>query len=240
MARPLFFLSMHLLTAFLRPFFYLLYHPLAWSYDLISATVSLGRWQCWVRTVMPYLKGPRLLELGPGPGHLQLSLRALGNAPQATQPRLVFGMDASRQMSHLASKRLHRNGHTQLNLTRGLAQALPFLDGSFQSVVSTFPSEYIFDPITLTESWRILAPGGRLVVLPAAWITGQHLTERWAAGLFCLTGQAPQGAFETIQNRLKEPFEQAGFHVTIEHLEVNSSVVMIILASKPTHPGNPN
>src|SRR6266545_6817971 len=61
-------------TGFMRLFFRLLYHPFAWSYDLVAATVSLGRWKGWVKTATGLLTGPRVLELGFGPGHMQTYL----------------------------------------------------------------------------------------------------------------------------------------------------------------------
>ena len=108
------------LTHFLRIFFHLLYHPFAWSYDLVAWTVSLGRWKDWVKSVVPFIEGTRVLELGHGPGHLQRILRDLN--------LLTVGLDESRQMGNLAKKRLVQSGYTQPRLVRGLAQSLPFPD----------------------------------------------------------------------------------------------------------------
>jgi len=57
-------------------------------------------------------------------------------------------------------------------------------------VAATFPSEYIFEPQTLAEIRRVLRPGGKLVIIPSAWITGQGWLEQLAAELFRVTGQA--------------------------------------------------
>ena len=78
---------------FLRFFFHQLYHGFAWTYDFVAASVSIGRWRGWVLTALPYLEGPRVLELGHGPGHLQLALFESGLAP--------LGLDASRQNLYL-------------------------------------------------------------------------------------------------------------------------------------------
>lgn len=215
---------MHPLAGLLRFIFHLLYHPFAWTYDLVSATVSLGRWQDWVRTVVPFIKGTRVLELGHGPGHLQRLLLNRGV--------LAVGLDESRQMGRLAKRRLSDSGYTQFSLSRGLAQAIPFPAETFDTVLSTFPSNYIFEPSTLMEVDRTLKNGGRFIVLPVAWITGNKLMERYAAGLFRVTGQAPSEPVEIVIERLKQPFMEAGFEVKIEQVEVKSSLVLIVIAEK--------
>jgi ubiquinone/menaquinone biosynthesis C-methylase UbiE len=215
---------MNIIRCFMRLFFYLLYHPFAWSYDFVAWTVSLGRWRDWVKSVVPFIGGTRVLELGHGPGHLQRILLDMG--------LLAVGLDESRQMGTLAKKCLSRVGYTQAKITRGLAQSLPFPDGSFDTIVASFPSEYIFDTQTLVEAYRVLHNGGRLIVLPAAWITGQKLMERFAAGLFRVTGQVPTDPIDIIRERLKQPFGEVGFRVKIEQVEVQSSLVLIIIAEK--------
>jgi ubiquinone/menaquinone biosynthesis C-methylase UbiE len=215
---------MNIIRCFMRLFFYLLYHPFAWSYDFVAWTVSLGRWKDWVTSVLPYIQGTRVLELGHGPGHLQRILLDLN--------LLVVGLDESRQMGLLVKNRLEHAGYTQSKLTRGLAQSLPFSAGSFDTVVASFPSEYIFDMQTLAEAHRVLNNGGRFLVLPAAWITGQKLMERFAAGLFRVTGQVPSDPVEVISERLKEPFAEVGFRVKIERVEVKSSLVLTVIAEK--------
>ncbi len=98
-------------------FYQLLYHNLAWTYDLVSAMVSIGRWKDWIHAAMPHLHGERILELGFGPGHLQVAL-----ARQGTQP---FGLDESSQMARQAYRRLNRE-HLPAALMQGYAQHLPF------------------------------------------------------------------------------------------------------------------
>ena len=215
---------MHPLAGLLRFIFHLLYHPFAWSYDIVAAIVSLGRWQDWIRTVVPFIEGPRVLELGHGPGHLQRILLSRG--------LFVVGLDESRQMGSLAKKRLSGSDYTQPNLLRGVAQAIPFPTEAFDTVLSTFPSNYIFDPSTLLEVHRTLKNGGRFIVLPVALIIGNKPMERYAAGLFRVTGQAPSEPVEIVSERLKQPFLQTGFEVKIEQVEVKSSLVLIVIAEK--------
>ena len=215
---------MQLLTRFLHIFFHLLYHSFAWPYDLVAWTVSLGRWKDWGKSVIPFIEGTRVLELGHGPGHLQRLLRDLN--------LFAVGLDESRQMGYLTKRCLSFNGYAQANLVRGLAQSLPFPTGSFDTVISTFPSEYIFEQSTLLEARRVLTNSGRFIVLPAAWITGNKLMERYAAGLFRVTGQTPSEPIEIISKRLKKPFDEVGFEVKVEQVEVKSSLVLIMIGTK--------
>lgn len=214
-------LSARLISPFLKIFFRLLYHEFAWSYDLVAASVSLGLWKRWVFSVIPYLNGPRVLELGFGPGHLQTALAHLDI--------FSIGLDESRQMAGMAFRRMMRIGFNPL-LINGYAHFLPFPSSSFHQVIATFPSEYIIKPETLAEIYRILYPGGCLVILPFAWITGEDLLHRLAAALFHFTGEAPDW-----DNALLKPFHQAGFYTRLETKTIDKSKVIIILAEKP-HP----
>ena len=224
----------------LRFFFHLLYHPLAFAYDLVAATVSLGRWKDWVLSVMPFIRGDRILEIGHGPGHLQRAL--------LSRNLFTVGIDESAQMGRLARYNFTRfTGlkmgastpaprqivYTQLNLTRGVAQQLPFADESFHTLIATFPAEYIFDPKTLDEAQRVLKPEGRFVILPGATLLGRGLLDRAMALLFRITGQTPPDLSEVIRERSRRPLDTAGFRVQTHELSIRSSAVFIMVATKP-------
>jgi ubiquinone/menaquinone biosynthesis C-methylase UbiE len=215
-----------LLVFSLSIFFRLLYHPFAWTYDWVAATVSWGKWNDWVRATLPYLDDRRTLELGFGPGHLQKALLDRGIP--------VFGLDESMPMARQAGKRLRKSGCTP-GLARGLAQHLPFPAATFGQLVATFPTEYIVHPATLSEAYRVLAPGGTLLILPAAWITGRRLPDRWAAWLFRVTHQSPDKARRSWVSSFVHPLEQAGFVVQVERINLASSALVLLLAVKPSH-----
>jgi ubiquinone/menaquinone biosynthesis C-methylase UbiE len=204
----------------LGAFFQLLYHPFAWAYDLVAAAVSLGRWKSWVLEARPFLSG-RVLEIGFGPGHLQIALNGSGLE--------TFGLDDSRQMSRQAGHRLRRKGYP-VRLLRGMAQQIPCPDGAFDCVVATFPSETIIEAQTLAEIRRVLRPGGKLVIVPSAWITGKGLLERLAAGLFQATGQA--GMLEQVLPGMKRRIAAGGFEVRHELVEQEGSRVLVIVGEK--------
>lgn len=220
--------NLKIVTRFMRLFFRLLYHPFAWTYDLVAATVSLGRWNQWVLAAVDLLPGPRVLELGFGPGHLQGRLFKAGKA--------VFGLDESWQMARQARRRLVRE-QLQPKLARGIAQHLPFASACFDNVTATFPTLYIIDPKTLAEIQRVLVPGGRLVVLMAAWLTGTRFSERVMQSLFRVTAQTPpenQDIAEFLQ-----PYQEAGFQTRIRFIEKPGSRLMFIIASSPARQSKP-
>ncbi|NOH02438.1 MAG: methyltransferase domain-containing protein [Chloroflexi bacterium] len=206
---------MNIARRFTRFFFHLLYHPFAFTYDLVAWIVSFGKWNDWVFSVFPYIEGTRILELGHGPGHLQRLLLDRGLDPAA--------IDESTQMGRLAKRRL---GPGQ-KLTRGVTQALPFPNETFDSVVSTFPSDYIFDPRTLSEAKRTLRNRGRFIVMPGALPRNKFL--KW---LYEVTRESPEAITDALIERFKQPFIQAGFLVEVHILESKSSQLAILVATK--------
>lgn len=207
-----------LLSATLRLFFKLLYHQFSWSYNFVAAVVSGGRWIGWVHSVLPYLQGPCVLELGHGPGHLLLAMQRKGLKP--------VGLDESHWMSLLVVKGVSSFGFNLL-VVNGYAQFMPFPNRHFNQIVSTFPSEFILDPRTLSEAYRVLALEGELIILPSAWITGKGWYDRLAAWLFHATGQAPDW-----NNHFTDTIQQAGFRVSVETLQRQSDRLLIIRAKK--------
>lgn len=198
--------------------FGLLYNELAWTYDLVSWGVSIGQWRSWQRAALPYLRGKRILEIAHGTGNMLLDLAALGFQP--------VGLDASPAMGHIARRKIRSKG-LDLPLLRGRVQALPFEDNSFPSILSTFPAEFIASPSALAEFYRVLQPGGVMVIVPLALITGPTPPDRFADWLFRVTGQT--GDWHT---QLSAIYTAAGFSARAERLRLPRSLVIVIIAEK--------
>lgn len=203
--------------------FDLLYHDLSWTYDAVSHGVSLGHWRAWRQAALPFLSGPCVLELGFGPGHLQVELAGQGFD--------AAGLDASPQMARQARRRLTRAG-LPAALVNGRAQHLPFPDGSFTSVVATFPTPYIADPATLAEVRRVLTPGGRLVIVPEAQLSGGGPLRRAIDAAYRLTGQrtttaAPQQRWSGL---LCARITAAGLDCTVREVDLGDSRVTVLVA----------
>lgn len=211
---------------FMRCFFHHFYHNFAWTYDFVASIVSIGRWDEWVQSVIPFIHGDKILEIGHGPGHLQELLY--------NNNRLAVGLDESLQMGKITKRRLLKAGHSRYKLSRGRGENLPFAADTFDTIVSTFPTEYIFDELTLTEIHRVLHEEGQIVILPAAWIVGQSFFDLGAAWLFRITGQVPAFPQAIISQRLKPSFEKTGFNPVFQTVEIKSSIVLIVIANKLT------
>ena len=220
--------------------FRLLYNELAWLYDPVSWLVSFGQWRQWQQTALGYLPPPpaRVLEVAPGPGHLLADLAAAGY--QAT------GLDPSRAMLRQARRRAAAAatgataGQGQVGLCRGQAQRLPFAAATFAAVVVTFPTRFIYDPAWLEGLVRVLAPGGRLVVVETATLgardhqgPGRRGCQLAATSLECLyraTGQ--RGPAPDLPALLQD----AGLIAWRERIDVGNSTANLVVADLPAGP----
>jgi ubiquinone/menaquinone biosynthesis C-methylase UbiE len=105
-----------------------------------------------------------VLDIGPGTGH---SLAAL--ARSVGQTGRVQALDLSPDMLAVSRLRLEKAGDcANVSLTCGDALCLPYLEGVFDAVFSSFNLE-LFDtpeiPKVLEECRRVLRLGGRMCVV---------------------------------------------------------------------------
>ncbi|HLX56659.1 MAG TPA: class I SAM-dependent methyltransferase [Ktedonobacteraceae bacterium] len=149
------------MTPSLRKYFFETLYKNKYLYRFASTVPFAGQWRVWQRLALPRLRGHDVLELGCGLGDLLADMLEAGFNCRA--------VEQSPQMVAAARETLQRRklGETT-TVIQGSAQGLPFSDASFDSVVSTFPSEYIYDPDTIAEVARVLRPGGRFIVIEGA------------------------------------------------------------------------
>lgn len=201
--------------------FRLLYNELAFTYDLVSKIVSLGAWRNWQRTALRHLPPPdtgHILELAHGTGNLQQDLYAARYKP--------IGYDLSPYMGRIARRKLQKQGIMPL-LVRGDARQLPFYDGAFVAVVSTFPTNFIFMPETLREIQRVLRPEGKLIIVINGVLTGGGISKSLLEFLYRITGQRGNSDFDVINL-----FKESGFYLTVMHEDCGGSVAEVLVATK--------
>lgn len=207
--------------------FRLLYNELAWTYDAVSHLVSFGQWRDWQRAAIPFLHGSLILELAHGPGHMLVELERAEYQ--------VVGFDLSPAMGRLASDRLRRI-QAHVPLVRGKAQALPFCAGAFDSILATFPAEFIVEESTVFSLHRAIRPGGRLVVVPEATLLGSGPVHRLVEWLYVITGQRAGQDDQTKSSHLwldvRRRFESVGFSIQVKHVKLEKSEVTVVVAKK--------
>jgi len=133
----------------------------AYLYRFASTVPFAGQWRTWQRLVLSRLHGHDVLELGCGLGDLLADMSEAGFH--------CYAVEQSPQMVKAARETLRRRQlDKEVTVIQGSAQHMPFSNDSFDTVVSTFPSEYIYDPDTVAEVARVLRPGGRFIVIEGA------------------------------------------------------------------------
>lgn len=130
---------------------------IARRYDLMNRLMTGGQDVRWRKRVIELARlNPHasLLDLGSGTG--DLVREALSAFPQAR----VVGADFTLEMMRVGRRR------EPLDFAAADALQLPFPDSSFDAVVSGFLMRNVIDvQKALEEQYRILKPGGRIVIL---------------------------------------------------------------------------
>jgi len=123
----------------------------AWFKTALGATVDRLEKALVTRLATPW-PGEAALDVGTGTGHYAAFLAELGVQ--------VTGVDPSREMLAVARAR-----GIPVDWRQADATALPFTDASFDLVLSVTMLEFVAEPAAaLAEMFRVVRPGGRLVV----------------------------------------------------------------------------
>ncbi len=115
----------------------------------------------------------RLLDIGTGTGRVLELL-----APRVRQ---ALGVDASKAMLALARARLSSPGFAHCAVRLADMYRLPLADHSFDTVVLQMVLHHAEDPaVAVREATRVLAPGGRLLVIDLVEHDRTELTDKLA------------------------------------------------------------
>jgi demethylmenaquinone methyltransferase/2-methoxy-6-polyprenyl-1,4-benzoquinol methylase len=131
------------------------------DYDFMNHLMTFGRDRYWRREVIKRVKlppiGGLLLDLGGGTG--DLGWEAYHSNPNT----IPIEADFTLEMLHLGRQ---RPGSQVLHWTSADALNLPFCDEIFDAIVSGFLLRNVIDlPRTLSEQYRLLKPGAKIVAL---------------------------------------------------------------------------
>ena len=171
------------------------------KYDVMNDLMSGGIHRLWKDAMMDWLAprpGQRLLDVAGGTG--DVAFRFLKRAPEATatvldmtEPMLIEGRKRA-EAGRMADR---------LDWVVGDAMALPFAANSFDVYTISFGIRNVTRiPDALAEAFRVLKPGGRLMVLEFSQIPVPGLQwayDRYSLNVIPVMGQVVTGDRDSYQ-----------------------------------------
>ena len=140
------------------------------SYDLMNRLMTFGQDAAWRKEVIRHAdlpqKSGQLLDLGAGTG--DLGFEALRQAPDTASIEADFTFEMLRVGQQRMTSRSPSQLNPQSSISWSAADALnlPFPTNTFDAVVSGFLMRNVINlPLALYEQYRVLKPGGRIVIL---------------------------------------------------------------------------
>lgn len=208
------------------------FHSVAAKYDVMNDLMSLGIHRLWKRFTIDcsgVRPGQKVLDLAGGTGDLTaLFSRRVGPTGQ------VILADINESMLNVGKDKLRDLGLVNnISYVQANAEALPFADNSFDIITIAFGLRNVTDKnAALRSMFRVLKPGGRLLVLEFSKPTEEWLSKVYDVYSFKLLpvmgklvandSESYQYLAESIrmhpdQDTLKQMMEDAGFAQTSYH-----------------------
>lgn len=150
-----------------------MFNNISGTYDFLNKFLSLGidrRWRKKALMQLASLKPHALLDVATGTGDMAIQ------AVKLLHPISVTGIDLSEKMLELGKQKVKKEGfNNQIELLKGDSETILFSQYSFDAVTVAFGVRN-FEHLEqgLSEIYRVLKPGGKLVVLefskPTSWL----------------------------------------------------------------------
>ncbi|MDR0973664.1 MAG: bifunctional demethylmenaquinone methyltransferase/2-methoxy-6-polyprenyl-1,4-benzoquinol methylase UbiE [Prevotellaceae bacterium] len=160
-----------------------MFDRIAPMYDRLNHTLSWGIDRYWRRQAIAKLRPyspKRVLDVATGTGDFALL------AYRMLRPVEMYATDVSEGMMQVGREKARRAGCDRLRFSREDCLSFSFPDNSFDAATVAFGVRNLENPDTgLREIWRVLCPGGHLVILelstPVKWPMKQlyNLYSRW-------------------------------------------------------------
>ena len=170
-------------------------------YDVMNDVMSVGVHRLWKDAMMDWLaprSGQKLLDVAGGTG--DIAFRFLKRAPGASATVL----DMTESMLIEGRKRAEAEDLAgRLGWVVGDAMALPFADNSYDVYTISFGIRNVTRiPDALSEAYRVLKPGGRLMVLEFSQLPNpamQWAYDRYSFNVIPVMGQIVAGDRDSYQ-----------------------------------------
>ena len=223
------------------------FHSVAAKYDLMNDLMSFGIHRLWKRFTIDcsgVRKGQKVLDLAGGTGDLTAKFsRIVGETGQ------VVLADINDSMLKVGRDKLRNLGvANNVSYVQANAEALPFPDNHFDVITIGFGLRNVTDKDkALASMFRVLKPGGRLLVLEFSKPSSQMLSKFYDTYSFnfmplmgkLITNDAESYRYlaESIrmhpdQETLKAMMSEAGFERTSYH-NMTGGIVALHRGIKP-------
>ena len=141
-----------------------MFDRIAFRYDFLNRFLSAGidvRWRKKAIRELISLQPKTILDVATGTGDFAIT------SYQVLKPEKITGIDISEGMLEVGRKKIMKYGlQSQIQLLNGDSEAIFFKDDSFDAVTVAFGVRN-FENLEkgLSEIYRVLRPGGKLVIL---------------------------------------------------------------------------
>jgi len=141
------------------------FHSVAAKYDVMNDLMSFGIHRIWKKITIEYVRprpGQKMLDLAGGTGDLTSKI-----SPKVGDEGLVVLSDINDSMLKVGRDRLIDKGIVgNVRYVQANAECLPFPDNYFDCITMAFGLRNVTDKDkALASMYRILKPGGKLLVL---------------------------------------------------------------------------
>ncbi len=141
------------------------FHSVADKYDIMNDLMSFGIHRIWKKITIEYSsvrKGQKVLDLAGGTGDLTAKFSQI-----VGDDGLVVLADINESMLKVGRDKLRDKGlFKNIEYVQANAEELPFVDNYFDCITISFGLRNVTDKQKALQSmWRVLKPGGRLLIL---------------------------------------------------------------------------
>ena len=141
-----------------------MFTAIAPRYDFLNQILSVGLDRYWRKKAVDYLMSTSnelILDIATGTGDILIEIAKRNLSTQ------IYGIDFSQRMLELARIKVNKLGFDKdISFQIGSGELLPYADKSFDGVLCAFGIRNFYDiKKGLMEFYRILKPGGRLIIL---------------------------------------------------------------------------
>lgn len=140
-----------------------MFNSIAGKYDFLNHFLSAGidiYWRKRAVKIMGQNKPALILDIATGTGDLAIEALQLN-------PRKIIGVDISEGMLAIGQEKIKKRQLTdKIELQLGDSENLAFAEGTFDGAMAAFGVRNFENlPLGLQEMYRVLKPGGRVVIL---------------------------------------------------------------------------